>query len=383
MTHEWEDFLVLEEGKDPLKTPKIEPERGFVLSGTIKDVTGEAQEGAIVFLNYKGSNEIGLEEAKTDSLGRFAFRDLHFMDSTLVSLVASKPFPKGKDKQKAAKEIGVELEIALDSIANWVFQNQIEPSKDIGFSMVPLAKLNQDNSKRFYPNEDEQSSLVVLDEVAVSSAKLEKETRYQKRRMLYKNPSQTLDFENVPTLPYSNALEALVGRVPGLSIRNGRIFMRGASSFRIEESAALVLLNGMPMGSFVGVEQIPVSEIDFIDVLKGPKAAIYGSRGANGVVAVYTKIGPTTTKNAKKDFPMGSLSFVHPGFNASREFVGEMPKTENEAYTLFWDPSLFLETNGTSIELDAPKVPGTYKITVEGMCFDGRPLSQVQYFEVR
>ena len=52
----------------------------------------------------------------------------------------------------------------------------------------------------------------------------------------------------------------------------------------------LVVVNGFPMGDAGNLSQINVSDIQSIEILKDASAsAIYGSRGANGVILVTTK----------------------------------------------------------------------------------------------
>jgi TonB-linked SusC/RagA family outer membrane protein len=102
------------------------------------------------------------------------------------------------------------------------------------------------------------------------------------------------ELENRPTL---NAAQALEGLVPGLNItqNNGAltttpsINIRGAGSISSASSASpLVLIDGMD-GSLTAINP---QDIESISVLKDASAtAIYGSRGAFGVILVTTKRG--------------------------------------------------------------------------------------------
>lgn len=93
-----------------------------------------------------------------------------------------------------------------------------------------------------------------------------------------------------------NALQALQARVPGLDIQqvSGEagsdisILMRGYRSY-MDGGSPLILVDGVEHYSII---DIPASEIESIDVLKdAASTAIYGAKGANGVVIVTTKHG--------------------------------------------------------------------------------------------
>lgn len=97
-------------------------------------------------------------------------------------------------------------------------------------------------------------------------------------------------------LPSVSVTEALQGRVPGLQVSQtsgepgdpSRIRIRGVSSI-MDNSSPLVILDGAPV-EYESIAQMNPVEIESITVLKDASAAaIYGSRGANGVLLVTSK----------------------------------------------------------------------------------------------
>lgn len=95
-----------------------------------------------------------------------------------------------------------------------------------------------------------------------------------------------------------SAADALQGRIAGVNIQKnaGRpggsysIQIRGVSSIKNKNSGPLYVIDGIPTSE--GMNDLNPSDIETIDVLKDASAtAIYGSRGANGVVIVTTKRG--------------------------------------------------------------------------------------------
>ena len=108
--------------------------------------------------------------------------------------------------------------------------------------------------------------------------------------------------------PVSNITESLGGRIAGVQVSSGdggpgdnfNIVIRGAGSLT-GSTAPLYVIDGFPSESS-GLGSINPNDIESIDILKDASAtAIYGARGANGVVIVTTKKGgagkPTITYN--------------------------------------------------------------------------------------
>ena len=98
--------------------------------------------------------------------------------------------------------------------------------------------------------------------------------------------------------PVSNIAEALQGQLPGVNVisQDGRpgatmsIRVRGGGSIT-QSNEPLYIVDGMPVDR---IDDIPADNIESIDVLKdAASTAIYGARGANGVILI-------TTKNAKQ-----------------------------------------------------------------------------------
>ena len=102
---------------------------------------------------------------------------------------------------------------------------------------------------------------------------------------------------DIKDAPVSNVGQALQGKVSGVYIvdaarpgDNVSIKIRGLGT--INDSDPLVVIDGVPTD--LGLSSLNTADIERIDVLKDASAtAIYGSRGANGVVMVTTRKGKT------------------------------------------------------------------------------------------
>ena len=94
-----------------------------------------------------------------------------------------------------------------------------------------------------------------------------------------------LSNDNINFEAYSNIYDLLIGRFPGVEIYGNEIIIRGERSLT-GSNAALLVVDGMVVSD---ISYIQPSMVKSIDVLKGPAASIYGSRGANGVVLITLK----------------------------------------------------------------------------------------------
>ena len=104
--------------------------------------------------------------------------------------------------------------------------------------------------------------------------------------------------EDLQSRPVNNAFEALQGKAAGVDITSserpgtiGTIRIRGERSLTAANDP-LYVVDGVPLMSGSGIETLNPRDIESIDILKDASAtAIYGSRGANGVIIVTTKSG--------------------------------------------------------------------------------------------
>lgn len=100
--------------------------------------------------------------------------------------------------------------------------------------------------------------------------------------------------EEIRALPVPSLASALQGRAAGVNVTNSGspgtdpiVRIRGIGT--VGNNDPLYVIDGMPAG---GLNQINPADIESIEVLKDAStAAIYGSRGANGVILVTTKKG--------------------------------------------------------------------------------------------
>jgi TonB-dependent SusC/RagA subfamily outer membrane receptor len=161
-------------------------------------------------------------------------------------------------------------------------------------------------------------------------------------------------------------LDVMKGRIPGVNIYGDRVVIRGPTSL-IGPSTPLYLIDGVPTYDVEMVKSIPVEQIDRVEVLKGPSAAIYGMRGANGVIAIYTKRGQYIRR--------GVIEFDMLGYSTPRTFYRPRytPVDEPERnYTLVWEPVIITSPEGhATVVIDKPAIEGDYRFVIEGVSYMG------------
>ncbi len=169
----------------------------------------------------------------------------------------------------------------------------------VGYQTRELALSPSQSTVRIELNADE----AVIDEVVVVGYGT------QKAKDLT-GAIATLKSENFKDQPILQAASALQGRVAGVSVSQNSGAPGGEAKIRIRGSNSisgsndpLYIVDGVAMISF-SLQALNPNDIETMDVLKDASAtAVYGSRGANGVVIITTKKGKSgATKVAYDGF---------------------------------------------------------------------------------
>ena len=137
--------------------------------------------------------------------------------------------------------------------------------------------------------------------------------------------------EELTSRPVNNALEALQGKAAGVDITSnerpgqiGTVRIRGQRSLTAS-SNPLYVVDGVPLLSSSSIESLNPRDIESIDVLKDASAtAIYGSRGANGVILVTTKQGKS-----------GQFTLNYAGTISTTDIVDRAPAMNAGDYVTF------------------------------------------------
>jgi len=182
--------------------------------------------------------------------------------------------------------------------------------------------------------------------------------------------------EEIENQPVISPLQALQGRMAGVEITSGganpgaasSIRIRGRNSLRDEGNSPLFIIDGVPISSIPAesnslldssgidpLNNLNPSNIKSIEILKDADAtAIYGSRGANGVVLITTKSGNKIGTGVETRIYTGvstvprRLDLLNTSqYLQVRERAFEndgVEPTKNNAYDLIvWDPERYTD----------------------------------------
>ena len=119
----------------------------------------------------------------------------------------------------------------------------------------------------------------------------------------------TIKLSDVNRQPVANIGDAIQGRAAGVQVitsgkpgENPTFRIRGTGT--IGNNDPLIVVDGMPLNG--GLNQVNMNDIESLQVLKDASStAIYGSRGANGVVIITTKRGTIGKSSLSVDFSSG------------------------------------------------------------------------------
>ena len=151
--------------------------------------------------------------------------------------------------------------------------------------------------------------------------------------------------DQISQAPTPNLNQALQGKVPGLYVeanptpgQNATIKIRGNNSITYGTAPLYVIDNVMLEGT--DISTIDPQNIASINVLKDASAtAIYGARGANGVIVI-------TTKKGQK----GQLRVTYDGWAGAKQFAKTMPMLDgNQIFDLRVDAyaNAYMDKNPT------------------------------------
>lgn len=213
-----------------------------------------------------------------------------------------------------------------------------DPSKDVlTFSYIGYRKQDVPVKGQKQINVTLQPDNLVLDEIVV--------TGYgSTRRGDLTGSVVSVKSEDLMQTPTSDVAQALAGRVAGVQIMQSEgepgasisIRVRGGISIT-QSNEPLYVIDGFP--SEDGMNSLDPAEIESIDILKDASStAIYGARGANGVVVI-------TTKKGGKDGSKTQVSFD--SYIGIKKIAKKLPVLSTREFVLLdYERSLLLKGEG-------------------------------------
>ena len=163
----------------------------------------------------------------------------------------------------------------------------------------------------------------------------------------------------------ATCLHDLLRRVPGVSVRFEKCYIRGAHSIYAENPAAIAI-NGVIQEDGYDLDLIQIQDVARLDIFKSGTTVIWGSRGGAGVISIILKDGTeiprqTDQTNLKKFTPLG--------WQLPQDFFMQ-PYTDpaKRPSTLLWIPDVQSQVMSFSTDGHAT----VYDVVIEGVTSRGR-----------
>jgi len=390
LTHGWRRFVWKEILEGQIPDLQFQPEFGFNISGNLVDFynPNKIQPGKVRAFIYE--NQLYYNEIETDNQGHFEFQGLTIFDSTDVVIQAWRELDNSSKKKKN-KEPRTKNDVAIrinDRIFPEIRPELWPPEKKLDPGIADYLALNDYILKI---DSSYGGRTIILNELTVKDRRINPEDPFDRPGKLYDNPSRrvvmdSIGFDN-QSLPLVDILRKYM---PGIQVRgvppDVQVTIRGPRNLT-GSSQPMFLLDGYPV-EIDFLYYFPSSEIAFIDLLNTNRAAIYGSDGANGVIALYTRQEPTVPEEEER---MGMINFIYAGYYRAREFYTPDYEVPEEKHikpdfrrTLYWNPSLTTDDLG-NIEFSffTSDETGDYRAEIEGMTYSGIPFTRTYHFSVK
>ena len=215
------------------------------------------------------------------------------------------------------------------------------------------------------------------------------------------NFSQVMTGEAIQKMTNTDAANAML-MIPGLHLRGGFISLGGMTSFTVSaKDEPLLIVDGVMVAGgndpatdtenvlhinsspvLEELTKIPVDIIDFVEVLKGPEAAYYGTRSSNGVIIVNTH-RVSNFRNHIENY--GTIQYnsksyhLAPNFSAPdyNDLFIKSNVVKDTRSTLYWNGHLYTNLNGkASISFYTSDNPNNYTIQITGVTVTGEPINK-------
>lgn len=349
------------------ETPPIAEwnDAGININGVVKKLFWEAPVAeAKVVLGPAGGNFL-MVETTSDKNGRFEFKQIYLRDSTQVMINAK------------TKNGGRNTRIILDPAFVKDSVIQVDSINQTTFNIELHRKFAMDNYFRRMKERgfNPEKGSFLLSEFEIVEDRIPKEaTQFR----IYQNADKSLKI-TTGDQQYNNIFDYLDGKVAGLIVTGEQISIRGGGM-------PLFLIDGVEVSDFPPgsgnvlkeIRSLRMNEIDKIDILKsGGNLSAFGSKGADGVIAIYRTTGDYTEN--KEHYVWGRISERINGFQRIGKFYSPKYTLENinspepdYRPTLYWNPEVSLTDRKASLGFFTSDEIAKYDVFIEGISKNGK-----------
>ncbi|GAB4023311.1 carboxypeptidase regulatory-like domain-containing protein [Spirosoma koreense] len=393
-----DDLLLTQGWRRVSGTPETDSLGGVSLRGRILNPKNDPIPGAQITVAMTGPGQSFIKSAGADEQGRFWLRGLAIADTVrLLIKLADRRF-----KILSAKEAFLVQEAPGQGWEPSYLTTA--PNGPTVRAQLEAARIRQEANADFYRDKTAK----VLNEVTVrAQKKIDERPEDIQQRSLHNAADAVLVFDEKSPV-YPNLYEMIQGRLAGVTVSRSialpggvtkpagyQVTVRGVSSFK-SGTQPLYLLDGVPIQDPDGTAllQFNSRDIERIEVLKNAATTgIYGVRGGNGVIAFYSKSVRSMQGSTQPRVGMTPIQFI--GYpSVQREFY--VPRYDAEATTsalagpvdyrdvLYWKPLMQTDSQGRSqLRFPLSDVVRTFRVVIQGVTTDGRPVLGIQTIRVQ
>ena len=362
------------------------PEKALKISGSVRTGGGKPISGGRVTLFTKSGGPF-LMDTVTDTNGKFSFPNLTFGDS--VKFVVQAKIAKGQDN----------VLLELDNIT--APPTESDKNLTIPVNFLPDTSAFLANERLFYKEQQKygiNKRALTLKEVVVKDKRKPKELEHSQNFNGKGNADQVITAKDLETLACGKLLACLQAKLTGIIFVTGlggrtTMYVRRFTGMDLTKNSTLpdpmqIVVDGMFVDYDVA-NDLDLTDVDAVEVLTGTHySAVYGSRGASGMVIITTK--PGRKANNYYRYAPGVITYMPKGYYKAREFYSpqyDNAKTNKQMIdlrsTIFWKPDIITDKDGTaSFEYFNADGKGTYRVVIEGIDADGNLGRQVYRYKV-
>lgn len=380
LTHGWRQFVWSDYQKGDIQTNEFDGEQGITIKGRTSRLDQLKKPLISNTLLDFITPTIFHDEQQTDSSGQFRYGPYLFQDTVEIVLQARK-LQKKKKKRKGQLDGDRFLSITLDPdtsappVERYFTNVNIASDNDLLQNYLTISQSRKRNDRVF------DGFSIDIDEITVTAKRkqLTIEEIIDSRTSYYGDPTHRVMADSSLGID-GGTLFDLLARMPGVRVTGAypsqTVQVRGSVSFQ-GSTAPLFLLDGNPIGQDYAAA-MRSNEVFFVDLISGPSAAIYGSEGSNGVIAIYSRQGQRGVQVTERK--PGIINFTHPGLYKVRKFFAPNYASKKVDHqkpdlrtTLFWEPQVQLNgTKEAEVSFYTCDNAGTYLVKVEGIAKSGQ-----------
>lgn len=261
-------------------------------------------------------------------------------------------------------------DIYLQAVSKKLKENIFIIKNDVNYPTVSIAAVD-------FKDKIVSQSEPIFKEIVIESVETKEKTKDKRQKMLYGRPDYVIEENEInATNGVTGLINSILKKVPSLQMRGSNFVLRGGATSVYNSSAALILIDGVPMGSINSVNPNNVLRVEVVARMSN----MYGDLGKNGIVSIFQKDKESGSDDVSdKNFTKVAIE----GYKISEIYTPQNIKmTLNESLpTSYWNPEIITDEQGKAKASigENPILP--LKISIEGVSQNNAPFRKVFYLK--